>query len=942
MGEFSMRLHVLLILALLPVPRIAAAETESQIEFFEKRIRPVLVEHCHECHSAQTKSVKGQLRVDHREAIRAGGESGPAVVPGKPDESVLLSAMRYESLEMPPAGKLPDDVIRDFERWIRDGAIDPREGVLARQPASIDMAAGKHFWSFQPVKPQPIPSVEDKAWPQTNIDHFILARLEQAKLSPSPAAQPEALGRRIFFDVVGLPPTRDQLARFVADRSPDAVLRLVDSLLASPEYGPHWGRRWLDLARYADSSGGGRTRILHDAWRYRDYVIDAFNDDLRYDEFITEQLAGDLLQSETRSLRSRRLTATGFLSLGPTNYELQDKELLRMEVVDEQLDTIGRSLLGMTIGCARCHDHKFDPIPTSDYYALAGILRSTKSLIHANVSDFVQRELPLNDELQAKVDEHNKVQAQMVEDLARHRDVLKRYAHDKSAKLDGIHGNVVDDSSAQLVGQWKQSTHSPRFVEEGYLHDGGASKGLMSARFVTNLPQSEDYEVRVSYSAGPNRSPKVPVKIIHSDGEATVFVDQTKPPPIDQLFISLGRFRFSKQTPAQIVIENMGTTNVVIVDAVQFISDSLVPQLGGQDEHVARQVADAQRAINQLEDDIKRHKTNAPFTPKVMSVMEESEPADFCVCIRGNVHNLGEVVPRGFLSVVDYVQTESIPEEQSGRRELAAWICSPRNPLTARIIVNRAWHHLLGAGLVRTPDNFGSTGEVPTHPELLDHLAVEFVRHDWSVKWLIREIVRSSVYQMCSDDDPAGMTVDPENRLLWRAHRRRLSAEQIHDAVLSISGNLDRRMRGSSVARDVKSEFGYVYQGSRRGVYRPIFRNQLMDLFEVFDVADPNIVVGRRNVSTRPTQALFMMNSSFVLENSERLARQIDGFNQPTGEKIDLLYQTLLGRSPTEEEVEQTLTFWREIKQDVGDSSVQAWAAIVQSLLACVDFRYVR
>ena len=281
------------------------------------------------------------------------------------------------------------------------------------------------------------------------------------------------------------------------DGSPGAVGRLVDSLMASPEFGPHWGRRWLDVARYADSSGGGRTKIFHDAWRYRDYVIDAFNADLRYDEFVTEQIAGDLLRSETSALRGRRLTATGYLALGPTNYELQDKELLRMEVVDEQLDTIGRSLLGMTIGCARCHDHKFDPIPTSDYYALAGILRSTKTLNHANVSVSVERELPLGGELRTKVVQHTNVERQLSSELVRQRHLLEVLSKPGKTSMVDVQGVVIDDTSAELVGEWKKSSHSPRFVEEGYRHDGGMNKGEMSARYSTPLPYSDQYEVRL-------------------------------------------------------------------------------------------------------------------------------------------------------------------------------------------------------------------------------------------------------------------------------------------------------------------------------------------------------------------------------------------------------------------------------------------------------------
>jgi hypothetical protein len=339
---------------------VSAAETDrAGLELFESKIRPVLVEHCYECHSASAKQLEGELRLDSRDAMRRGGPSGPAVVPGNAAESVLLSALRHEDFEMPPTGKLSDRVIDDFAKWIQIGAPDPRiEEETAPVPKpSIDLEAGRQFWAFQPPRAAALPAVQDTAWPRSYVDYFILAGLESRGISPAADASPLLRLRRLYLDLVGLPPTPAQMDTFLGDSSPHAWQTLVDRLLASPAFGERWGRHWLDVVRYADSSGGGRTRILSDAWRYRDYVIDAFNSDLSYDQFVVEQIAGDLLPHKSARQRARHLTATSFLVLGPTNYELQDKELLTMEVVDEQIDTVGRAMLGMTIGCARCHDH---------------------------------------------------------------------------------------------------------------------------------------------------------------------------------------------------------------------------------------------------------------------------------------------------------------------------------------------------------------------------------------------------------------------------------------------------------------------------------------------------------------------------------------------------------------------------------------------------------
>ena len=391
-------LAVLLLLLGLLSPAVFAADEQVGIEFFEKKIRPVLVQHCHECHAADSKAIKGGLLLDSREGWRKGGDSGPSIISGKPSDSLLIKALRHEDgLEMPPKGKLSDEIVADFVKWVEMGAPDPRKGgpvkVIKRE---IDIKAGQQFWSFQPITTPPIPAVKASSWPASTIDRFILAKLEAAGLQPVADADRTALLRRVTFDLIGVPPSPEEMDAFAADQSPDAYERVVERLLASPQFGERWGRHWLDLSRFAESSGGGRSMIFPEAWRYRDYVIRSFSDDKPFDRFVLEQLAGDLLPADSPQQREEQLVATALLALGPTNYEEQDKQALEFDVVDEQIDTIGRTYLGMTIGCARCHDHKFDPIPTRDYYAIAGILRSTHLLIHDNVSKWHETPLPMS------------------------------------------------------------------------------------------------------------------------------------------------------------------------------------------------------------------------------------------------------------------------------------------------------------------------------------------------------------------------------------------------------------------------------------------------------------------------------------------------------------------------------------------------------------------
>jgi len=914
-----------------------AADDAAGVALFEAKIRPVLVRECYSCHAAGAKSVKGGLRLDSRAAVRAGGESGPVLVPGKPEESPIMEALRHEGLAMPPKGKLPDGVIADFERWIRLGAPDPRDGEAGpTAPAAIDVEAGRQFWAYQPPRASRPPDVRDASWPSTEIDRFVLAGLEAKGLRPAPDADRNTLARRLAYDLTGLPLPPDEVDAFVADPAPDAYERLVDRLLASPAFGERWGRHWLDVARFAESLTL-RGFIFPNAWRYRDYVIDAFNSDARFDRFVREQVAGDLLPADSPHDRRRQITATTFLMLGNANLEEQDKRQLDMDLVDEQLDTIGKAVLGQTIGCARCHDHKFDPIPTRDYYALAGILASTRALEHANVSKWVEVPLPVSEAEEAAL---NRQEAAVAAVEARVKAEKSRPARAGLAArgplpVDGAPGVVVDDAKVRRVGDWTASHFSGTYIGAGYLHDGNAGKGEKTLTFQPDLPEAGPYDVWLAYSPGPSRSSSVPVTVLSADGETTVRVDMKTPPPIDGRYVSLGRFRFEKNGQGFVMVANEGTAGFVTADAVCFVP-------AGAADPPRPAPAAAKTSLSSLEDELKRLKAAGPKRPTAMGVLESPKPGDTKVHVRGSVHTLGDRVPRGFLRVATLGPAPAIPVDQSGRRELAEWLGGDHNPLTARVFVNRAWHWLFGAGLVRTTDNFGTTGEPPSHPELLDDLAVRFAGEDgWSVKRLVRRIVLSRTYRLGSAAvaDPKAAAVDPENRLLWRQNRRRLDAECIRDTILSAGGTLRRDMGGPGFPPDLAADYGYKDGQTRRSVYVPVFRNALPELFEVFDFADPSMVVGRRDVSTVAPQALFLMNHPFVLDQARRASRRLlAGPDRDDPARATSAYRWTLGRPPTPAERGLAVRF---VADASGAGPEEAWAMVFQALYSSVDFRYV-
>ncbi len=936
--------------------RIASA-TENA-DFFEKRIRPLFIEHCQECHGADKQ--KGSLRLDHQAGWQKGGDSGPSVIPGKAAESLLWKVVSYEDrdLKMPPKKKLPEADLAALKQWINSGAFDPRSEVPSGTKIASKPKVDASFWSFQrPVIKAP-PAVKKSNWPANEIDRYILSKLESQGLQPAADAEQEVLARRLTFDLVGLPPSAEQVQSLVGDLTATQLEQYIDALLASPAFAERWASHFMDLTRFAESSGGGRSLPFKDAWRFRDYLLEAIRENTPLDQMITEMIAGDLLPSQNAAQRRRLLTATGFLTLGPTNYEEQDKGMLRMDIIDEQLDTIGKSFLGMTLGCARCHDHKFDPIPTRDYYAMAGILRSTRTLKNYtdNVAHWIDTPLPFEGEQEAKIASHEKTVSALETEIGLLKDNLRdvgglNLRKQKSLSAKDLPGIIVDDSEAQKVGDWKLSSRYPPFIGGGYSHDMNVGQGEKTITFTPKLPVAGRYEVRVAYSGSPDRAPKIAATVLHADGEDLVHFSEATEKLNGLQFATLGTWRFETSGQNFILISNAGALGYVTVDAVQFLpADADMPEMPAV--AASSEEKGIKTRLSELEKQLKALKKDAPQRPEAMTVAEDPAPEDARIHIRGNVRNLGANVPRGFIQVASKGSPPHIPTNQSGRLQFAQWITSRDQPLTARVMVNRIWHWLYGTGIVRTTDNFGSTGEAPSHPELLDYLAVKFMEDGWDLKRLVKELAMSRTYRQAFKPEPVAS--DPDNRLFSYMNRKRLDAECLRDAMLAASGQLKTDFGGPNVsdAKAVDSndqrvqnlEYGFSFSDTRRSVYTAAFRNVRHPLFEVFDFADINQQIGQRSNSTVATQALFLMNHPQVIEQARLAADLVMAVSGNIDHQITHAYQRSLSRAPLPKE--------RELARDYLEASVSgnasesdrrdAWARLIQTLWATPEFRFIR
>ncbi len=1174
-----------------------ACSADDNFEFFESKIRPVLVKHCYECHSADAANPKGGLRLDQRDATRSGGDSGPAVVPGKPSESHLLDALKYEGFEMPPKGKLPDSVIVDFERWIQMGAPDPRSGDAAKKPAAIDYTKAAAFWAFRtPVEHAP-PAVHNVTWPRSDIDRFVLHRLEEQQIKPAPQADRRSLIRRAYFDLVGLPPEPDTVERFVNDSSDEAFEKVIDELLASPHYGERWARYWLDLARYAeDQAHTFKARMYPQGYIYRDWVVNALNDDMPYDDFLRLQIAGDQMDLEQPY---RHRAALGLFALGPVYYQDNGEQAKALaDEWDDRIDTLMRGTQALTVSCARCHDHKYDPISMADYYGLAGIFASSEYREVPAVADEVveakqqadqavqDQQLKINTLLThnaplarlklieqipqymlaaGKVvqsdtgDKKEKKQIEKAADDAKlNRELLQRWvaylsddaksgaaganrtylnawrefqrtqqnasdrdeaketaqltaiaqklkadaasilhqreellrqfgdnfafisAHDRATLEPGIIplGNLFDDKKGALltsaivsdpfrskasvgslgvtrvVHGWgydtqiadgiqfdfksigSDSLQHGEITNDGWSAEGGISTqgkkcessigrieqgiGMHANALITFdldeirraglIPAEKPMTFKVdraginddSFRAGSSVHIAVLVSRPHqkestfdaiiagyingqpaqvAENDKVYYFDGEIPEPIkaDGRFVSFdvpipadARYLTIAATGAQISeTENTISSDHAVLSHARVIYHASTPQVTDvQDVPVAEDLSDEEKAQRQLNatllselfddrgvlglpaDQIgslldgepaaslaamaneleSRKKSSDKIKVSMAHSLNDGTGRELKIYLAGDPKKQGEVAQRGFPAILTSGQRKAFESTGSGRRELAEAIASEDNPLTARVMVNRVWAGHFGAGIVRTLSNFGELGDRPSHPELLDFLAMSLMESDWSLKQLHRQIMLSATYQQSTSSDAANMESDPENRLLWRMNRRRLEVEPWRDAVLSVSGQLNSEVGGPS------SELNDSHR--RRTLYGNISRHRLNDLLRLFDFPDPNITAGERTVTTVPLQQLFVLNSDFMVSQSRAFAARLQKDAATDEARIDRAFGLLFGRQPTADERATAVEFLGESAAVDGDK-LSPMEQYCLALLGTNEFVYV-
>ncbi len=796
---------------------VSAAEGDA---FFRERVEPLLKQRCYECHSHAGK-IKGGLVLDSRSGWQAGGDSGPALVPGSPEKSHLIEAVRYTNpdMEMPPKAKLPQSEIAVLEEWVKRGAPDPRETVAvakAVKKTGVDVEEGRKHWSYQPVRDAAPPAVHDQSWPLNDVDAFILAKQEAVGLQPGPEAEAHAWLRRVTFDLTGLPPTEEEIAEFLretsdrsvlSDRSNNAHERVVDRLLSSKAYGERWARHWLDLVGYAEQIGTEGKIFAEHAWRYRDYLVESFHQDKPFDRFIREQLAGDLLPAASPQERRENLIATGFIVLGDVDINAIDKLKMEHDFVDSQVSKMGTAFLGMTLGCVRCHDHKFDAIGQQDYYALAGMFRSTKTTFKT-----------------------------------RH----------------GIWSNIQ----------------------------------------------------------------RVPLPELEEDREIARNHEQ-----------KLAGWRNEKQ--------KLEAESKALGDK---------PDAAGK-----KRLDELKKEITALELRIGHGEYFHPGKPQAIAVQDTEKPADMRVTIRGNPYALGDTIQRGLVRVAMWGPQPKIPAGQSGRLQLADWIANARNPLTARIAVNRVWQKLFGEGLVRSVDYFGTRGDTPSHPELLDHLAHRFMKEGWSQKKLIRMLALSRTYRLASGSPESK---DPENKLLTRMNRQRLDAESIRDAMLVASGRLATPVGGPGLPlefpenisglplkekQDVHPQFSLKKeresQAVERTLYLPVVRTGTQPgtarLRDVFDFPQPAQFTSKRSETTVPTQSLYLLNADLIRERGEDLAKSLLAIQEDDAARLARLWLRVLNRPITAAEREDALAFLQAAK---AAGETQAWTELARALFGTNEF----
>jgi hypothetical protein len=1107
-------------------PSLVRAATPEQTEFFEKKIRPVLVEKCHLCHSAQSATPMGGLRLDTASGLLKGGETGPALVPGDPETSLLIKAISYKDLKlkMPPTGKLSDAVIADFIAWVRMGAPDSRTSTSSStanyEKKGIDFAEARNFWAFRPVQDPTPPPVKQKDWPRSPIDYFLLQKLEASGLKPAEPADKQTWLRRVSFDLTGLPPTPAEIETFLSDRSSDAKTKVVDRLLASPHYGERWGRHWLDLVRFAETNGHEFDNDKLDAWCYRDFVIRAFNADVPYNQFVKEQIAGDLMTAKRLSPDGAYWESpigTSFYWFGEVLNSATDSVKSRADDVDNQIEVMGKAFQSLTVACARCHDHKFDPIPTSDYYGLAGVMHSTTisetvvdspsrvrqiASAHQKIMDlngqvrslleparlklasqlktyllaaaWVLRskntetlELPLelkdvepallrswvNALVQARkqpqdifypwvtaVDSLPESSSNATDVIQQVRRGLAELVADSSPTSRTARGDLSYEDfekldyagwqvSGQAFGNAPQREVPPNLALRGIQGHGVASSfgggsdrlvgSLTSVKFrmpklflhvrMAGTKEEESggrAKLRVTLVADGHKSQHLLpdgaaelgwktvrltkeigrlcyVEIVDRSREGHLVVDEivlsdSEEPPTkgaapgalvagmlerkdlnsldalatayQELFAGAFHKDRSAQPAVQALRQALNPTGR-LEDLRSLLAIEATTHGDGEFERSSafQQLTDLQRQREDLENQI-------PESVFAMVARDES-PADVRLHIRGNHKNLGEPVPRRFLQIVAGPEQAAIVQG-SGRMQLAEWVASEENPLTARVMVNRIWKHHFGEGLARSLDNFGKTGDPPTHPELLDFLARQFIASGWSVKAMHRLMIMSSAYQMSSQPSQDALKRDPQNRWLNHMPVRRLEAESIRDSILAVAGTLDRQLYGPSVVPHIspyqdgrgKPKSGPLDGDRRRSIYVQVRRNFLTPLFLAFDYPLPISTIGRRSPSTVPSQALIMMNNEFVTLQAREWAGRIFSAEAVPQKRVERMYIEAFARRPEPWEMTEILEFVSSQARRHHDSSgsessaadLQVWSDLGHVLLNSAEFVYVR
>jgi hypothetical protein len=905
---------------------VAAPASPADAEFFERQIRPILSDHCWSCHGPK-KQTAG-LRLDSRAAILKGGESGPALDEKHPDKSLLLRAVRQGGeLKMPPKMKLPRPAVDALTEWVRRGAPWP-EAATAAPPD------WRTHWAFQPVTNPPPPVDPADHWSRTSIDRFVRAKLTDKGLAPSGEADKRVLVRRLTFDLTGLPPTPEEIDTFLADTSPEAYGKLVTHLLASPAYGERWARLWLDVARYADTKGYVFFEEPNYPWAYtyRDYVIEAFNNDLPYDRFIREQLAADRLVGADR----RPLRALGFLTVG--GHFMNNTH----DIIDDRIDVVSRGLLGLTVGCARCHDHKFDPIPQADYYGLYGVFASCDE---PSVQPLYQP--PPKTEAYVKFAKEMTAREQKLRDFVqRKKDELANGARKRSAEyLLAAHGLrdkpgqeefmlIADenDLNPKMVVRWRAFLNHTRKMKDPVFSAWHRFAKLPDAEFAARAPA-------VSAALGADVNPLVaralrdPPKSMADVARRYAEVLSAAQARIVGPLVT-GGSPIPTADPAETEIRALVTgpdypPNVTVGDYGDL---DLLPDRPSQAE------------LQKLRKELEQWRATGPGAPpRAMALVDGPRPVTPHIFLRGNPYNLGPTVSRHFLSCLSGPDRRPFADG-SGRLELARAIADPKDPLTARVFVNRVWQALFGRGIVATPGDFGLRGEPPAHPELLDHLASTFMADGWSIKRLVRRIVMSAAYRQSSSADFGTRNAErnqlphsafrdpsseePDNALLWRMNRRRLGFEPMRDALLAASGKLDRTVGGPSVQNFLAPT------ANRRTLYAHLDRLNVPGVYRTFDFPSPDSTSAKRDQTTVPPQALFLMNHPFVATCAKNLVDRPDvaSLTDPD-RKLDRVFAILFARPPTDRERALARTA-------LADPGI-GWPRFAQALLMTNEFMFI-